>query len=163
MTASKRKILLLFLSSFVGVLLVHLASTLPFYVIISGEIAGNETEGIPYVSFLARAVRFAACAGLCWMIRGKGRDIDSPVRRRAFYWALACLAVFVLLCLGGQAGRFFGFMNAGGILYRDGAPLIIKVLWEQIFTADCAASVLLGSVIVACPGRALLEAKALKR
>ena len=62
MTASKRKILLLFLSSFVGVLLVHLASTLPFYVIISGEIAGNGTGGIPYASFLARAVRFAACS-----------------------------------------------------------------------------------------------------
>ena len=149
MTASKRKILLLFLSSFVGVLLVHLASTLPFYVIISGEIAGNGTGGIPYASFLARAVRFAACAGLCWMVRGKGRDIDSPVRRRAFYWAMACLVIFVLLCL----------MNAGGILYREGAPLITKVLWEQIFTADLAASVLLGFVIVACPGRARLEAK----
>lgn len=159
MTASKRKILLLFLSSFVGVLLVHLASTLPFYVIISGEIAGNETGGIPYASFLARAVRFAACAGLCWMVRGKGRNIDSPVRQRAFYWALACLVIFVLLCLGGQADRFFVFMNSGGILYREGAPLITKVLWEQIFTTDLAAGVLLGFVIVACPGRARLEDK----
>ncbi len=163
MTTSKRKLLILLLSSFTGILLIYLISTLPFYVIVRGQIAGNRVWYIEYGDFIARGVRFAACAGLCLFVRRKWDDIGSadPVRRKAFFVVLACMAVLVLLCMSGRFDTVYRTVAYTiGIYDLDRTPMVLAILWEQIFMSDFAAGVLLGFAVLTYPKGALRKVPA---
>lgn len=150
-------IIKLFASAFVIILLVHMVSVVPFFVIVSHQIKTNITYyKFPDAYVVSRFLRFILCLTISWFIRKRYKEKlgNSLERKHTFIFALLALLFATFLYLCGLGDDFYHFVSSiAGLHGPERAPLFLEVFFEQVFSIDLVYSVLFGFLIIAAPKR----------
>lgn len=143
----------LFSSILIGVLLIHVVSAVPFYMIISREIEAGAAVGIPYAYIASRLIRFIICIAFSLLVRRKLTEASGGAGMKCACISILIVLSFVtLLYISGLGDKFYLSVSYMASIYgRENAPLFPAVLWEQVFSVDLLYSVLLGSLAAAAP------------
>lgn len=144
----------LFSGIVIGVLLIHAASAVPFYLVISGELGTDPPHGVPYAYIALRLLRFALCLAFSLLARRKLIGAGGVEIKTACLSILLVLLFVTLLYMSGWGEKFYLAVSyRAGIYGPENAPLFLAVLWEQVFSVDLLYSALIGALAAAVPVR----------
>lgn len=137
---------------FAAVLIIHLASTAPFYALIT-----QNTGTLAHIA--VRLLRLALCLAFALLLRGRHGSLGPIERKRVRLFVLPALLVAALAQFTGLCSGFYTTVAYILGIYGPGETLLFPaVLLEQLVTFDLLYGVLLGSLILTLPPRPRREA-----
>lgn len=137
----------LFAALLFTVLIIHLASTLPFYFLIT-----RNTGTLVHIA--VRILRLALCLAFALLLRGRHGSLEPTERKRV---RLLVLPALLAVALAQITGLCSGFYTAAACILGISGPgetlLLTAVLLEQLVTFDLLYGVLLGCLVLTLPER----------